>query len=270
MASSRNAASQRWLFGGKELDRISGLDLYDFEARAYDPALARFTSHDAFEEKYPSLTPYLYCAANPLRLIDPDGNKTYLFATRLPGTENIGLKILGSIVKSLIKQPTHTFIYVDKSGSKKNNSMKNFEEKNYIAFGPDNLTGGRLRRVYYEDDEESIKNMLNGGKDDRTKEVIEVPTPEGMSEEEFDNNVLEAANSFGNNKEIEYKLNPIGECEGNCNTSSSTLLINAGVDEKGIKAIKAKIPGLDRGFSHIPKPWTKQEQSDAAKRKYKP
>ena len=75
MASSRNAAFQRWLFGGKELDRISGLDLYDFEARAYDPALARFTSHDAFEEKYYPLSPYLYCAANPLRLIDPDGNK---------------------------------------------------------------------------------------------------------------------------------------------------------------------------------------------------
>ena len=74
MASSRNLASQRWLFGGKELDRISGLDLYDFEARAYDPALARFTSPDAFAEKYYSLSPYLYCAANPLRLIDPTGN----------------------------------------------------------------------------------------------------------------------------------------------------------------------------------------------------
>ena len=74
-----NTAAQRWLFGGKELDRISGLDLYDFEARAYDPALARFTSHDAFEEKYYPLSPYLYCAANPLRLIDPDGNIVYVF-----------------------------------------------------------------------------------------------------------------------------------------------------------------------------------------------
>ena len=35
-------AYQRWLFGDKELDRTSGLDLYDFEARAYDPALGRF------------------------------------------------------------------------------------------------------------------------------------------------------------------------------------------------------------------------------------
>ena len=33
---------QRWLFGDKEFDRTSGLDLYDFEARAYDPALGRF------------------------------------------------------------------------------------------------------------------------------------------------------------------------------------------------------------------------------------
>ena len=39
-------AYQRWLFGDKELDRTSGLDLYDFEARAYDPALGRFRQPD--------------------------------------------------------------------------------------------------------------------------------------------------------------------------------------------------------------------------------
>ena len=37
---------QRWLFGDKEFDRTSGLDLYDFEARAYDPALGRFRQPD--------------------------------------------------------------------------------------------------------------------------------------------------------------------------------------------------------------------------------
>ena len=88
MASSRNTAAQRWLFGGKELDRISGLDLYDFEARAYDPALTRFTSPDALTSDSPWNTPYLYCSANPLNRIDPDGNADYY--------SNINGKYLGS------------------------------------------------------------------------------------------------------------------------------------------------------------------------------
>ena len=66
---------QRWLFGGKELDRTSGLDLYDFEARAYDPALGRFRQPDPLAESYRPLSPYLYCAANPLANVDPSGMK---------------------------------------------------------------------------------------------------------------------------------------------------------------------------------------------------
>ena len=68
-------AYQRWLFGDKEFDRTSGLDLYDFEARAYDPALGRFRQPDPLAEKYRPLSPYLYCAANPLNQVDPSGMK---------------------------------------------------------------------------------------------------------------------------------------------------------------------------------------------------
>ena len=66
-------AYQRWLFGDKEFDRTSGLDLYDFEARAYDPALGRFRQPDPLAEKYRPLSPYLYCAANPMIMVDPTG-----------------------------------------------------------------------------------------------------------------------------------------------------------------------------------------------------
>ena len=69
---------QRWLFGDKEFDRTSGLDLYDFEARAYDPALGRFRQPDPLAESYRPLSPYLYCAANPLANVDPTGESTYV------------------------------------------------------------------------------------------------------------------------------------------------------------------------------------------------
>ena len=70
-------AYQRWLFGDKELDRTSGLDLYDFEARAYDPALGRFRQPDPLAETYRPLSPYLYCSGNPLKNIDPTGENIY-------------------------------------------------------------------------------------------------------------------------------------------------------------------------------------------------
>ncbi len=64
---------QPYKYGGKELDRENGLDLLDFGARQYDPATGRFTTVDPKAESYPHLSPYLYCAANPIRNIDPSG-----------------------------------------------------------------------------------------------------------------------------------------------------------------------------------------------------
>ncbi len=64
----------RHLYGGKELDRTSGLDLLDFEARAYAPLLPRFRSMDPLCYKYYDISPYAYCANNPFRNIDLHGD----------------------------------------------------------------------------------------------------------------------------------------------------------------------------------------------------
>jgi len=52
---------------------MSGLNQYDYGARYYDPAIARFTTMDPMCEKYYSISPYAYCANNPVNRIDPDG-----------------------------------------------------------------------------------------------------------------------------------------------------------------------------------------------------
>ena len=64
---------QPYKFGGKELDRTNNMDLYDFEARAYDPVLMRFTRPDPLAGKYYSTSPYAYCANNPVNRVDPTG-----------------------------------------------------------------------------------------------------------------------------------------------------------------------------------------------------
>ena len=64
---------QPYKFGGKELITTNGLNEYDFGARQYYSAVPAFTRIDPMVEKYPWLSPYLYCANNPVNLTDPTG-----------------------------------------------------------------------------------------------------------------------------------------------------------------------------------------------------
>lgn len=75
------ASSQRYKYNGKELDRTHGLDWYDYGARMYDPALARWMAPDPLAEKYYGVSPYAYCGDNPINAMDPDG-KNPIFNTR--------------------------------------------------------------------------------------------------------------------------------------------------------------------------------------------
>ena len=86
-----------------------------------------------------------------------------------------------------------------------------------------------------------------------------------MSQEDFDQNVIDVAKSFGNNKDITYNIYPDDETEGNCNSSTYTILFKAGVHSDTLKEIEKNIPGVNWGFGDL-KPWTKDEQEEAVKR----
>jgi RHS repeat-associated protein len=60
------------MFSDKEKDEETGY--HYFGARYYDSDLSIWLSVDPMAGKYPSLSPYTYCANNPVMLIDPDGN----------------------------------------------------------------------------------------------------------------------------------------------------------------------------------------------------
>lgn len=83
--ASTNSGLQPYKYNGKELDRMHGLDLYDYGARQYDAVLPMFTQVDPMAEKYYHISPYAYCGNNPVRYVDMRGDSLSLSGT----TENI-------------------------------------------------------------------------------------------------------------------------------------------------------------------------------------
>ena len=69
-----NASAQQYKYNGKELDRMHGLDWYDYGARNYDAAVPQFTTIDRYCEKYYNISPYAYCGDNPSNYIDYRGD----------------------------------------------------------------------------------------------------------------------------------------------------------------------------------------------------
>ena len=89
MELARPGASQPYRFLGNELYTSNSLGLYDFSARMYDPALGRFLSVDPMAEGYRHLSPYAYCAGNPVVYVDKDG-------------QVIGRVVVGAVVGAAI------------------------------------------------------------------------------------------------------------------------------------------------------------------------
>ena len=72
-----------YTFSAKEKDSETGLSY--FGSRYYSSDLSVWLSVDPMSDKYPSLSPYVYCADNPVKLVDPDGEEVWI-----PGVDEKG------------------------------------------------------------------------------------------------------------------------------------------------------------------------------------
>ena len=68
-----NTWNTPYLFNAKEFDEETGM--YYYGARYYEPRLSLWMSVDKLSEENPNVSTYCYTDNNPIKYLDPDGNK---------------------------------------------------------------------------------------------------------------------------------------------------------------------------------------------------
>ena len=150
-AEGTAVSNQAYKYNGKELDRMHGLDWYDYGARHYDAALGRFTTVDPLAELYYNWSLYSYTFNNPLRFIDPSGAipvDSVKWDTFDPINDQIDLKDIAVVAESpwtIAERGGVYFMYnvfTDQRG--RIVGEKGLESKDWVIF--DILLAGRLFR----------------------------------------------------------------------------------------------------------------------------
>jgi len=105
-----NPGTQNRKYNGKEFIEMHGYDTYDYGARSMYPALGDgFMSVDPMCEMYYSISPYTYCAGNPIKYIDVDGKyikgtdggkATYSKKTGWSNASNDAIRIGNALLKT--------------------------------------------------------------------------------------------------------------------------------------------------------------------------
>ena len=72
---TKNYLDQKHKYNGKEFDNMYGLNTYDYGARQYNPVTLRWDRVDPMCEEDYGTSPYVYCANDPIKHVDPDGRK---------------------------------------------------------------------------------------------------------------------------------------------------------------------------------------------------
>ena len=144
---------------GKELDEETGYGY--FGARYMDHELMTgWLSVDPMADKYPNLSPYNYCAWNPVRLVDPDGNEIHIVGDGQYRTNVVSL--LNELTKSGL---AGKFLVYKALKSKKTFAFIQPSENDNHSQNIINTNGrnGDINALIFDANQSGIYDDANGG-----------------------------------------------------------------------------------------------------------
>ena len=209
---SANSATQPYKYNGKELDRMHGLDLFDYGARHYDATLGRWFAVDPMGEKYYNISPYVYVANNPIRFIDTDGKRIRIannYAGAMENIAKIAATNFGSQVLTHLIGKNETYTLNSKFWTSSSSYDPNNGNINYVGTPWYKQVGGVLNSMTAMGHEtfhafDHSNNLFNSANAKYSKGIAE---PRGVS---FENYLREV-----------YSLSPLrekyGSIQGNFN-----------------------------------------------------
>ena len=140
------ASVQPFKYGDKELDLSNGIARYDYTARAYVPVTLRFDRPDLYASSYPHISPYAFCANNPVNITDPTGN-----ILQFDNATEEDMKWIAAMLNKLSHGHT-TYGYAeaqDTEGQFEMNILSKSDEE--IKDSKINLTNGLITKIISEE-----------------------------------------------------------------------------------------------------------------------
>ena len=209
MPFSNTEHRQPYKYSGKELETMNGLRHLDYGARWMDYPVGRFTTIDRYCEKYYNLSPYLYCAGNPINNIDINGDSIAV------------LIISGEHLAMLIQNQDGKWAYFSINGA------DCFSFGSHVGGRPFNDLGEKtfdspqafLNSSYNQEGEKDDKDIANYN---YTKAYL-IPTSSNQ-----DKTIKEEFESIGKNDK--YSLNIFAP--NHCATAVQRSLEKGGIDSK--------------------------------------
>lgn len=218
MPFSDSEHRQPYKYSGKELETMNGLRHLDYGARWMDYPIGRFTTIDRYCEKYYNLSPYAYCANNPILYIDPTG----MFSIEVRASYNMNSGIIGVFSTQL----ESGFMYSPFGGVVRSNSIYG----SYDSERDDAIVVGLEHSVEFLD-KNSVKveiPFLNVESFDKKEDIIGVNTEEGEYESKDKDDKIEENLSIGANPI--YINTESGEVSIDIGNMLGVLLLGFGAD----------------------------------------
>ncbi len=139
-----------YTFSGKERDEETGYSY--FGQRFYDSQLSFWLSVDPMRGKYPNMSPFVYCANNPVRLVDPNGMSITEFDED------------GNYIRTIKDNKFHNrvFGHIGRIVNKEGKTVQNFFFADPANDYKD-IKDGKLNKIVFVKETEITKMLSNAG-----------------------------------------------------------------------------------------------------------